>query len=321
MRPRPCSPTGDFVTRLFPFVLLVAAVAPAAAPSARAAAPAGPRAVLSDTSRTGSAGARASGAPDDALADSARVDEVMAWLAQEAAARQRADAARQGTLTAQALRPQPLRPQPLTARGAPPREASPMRTRIAALRASLAVPAHLAVPAASEGLVERQTAVVAGGLASAAASRGYLFPMIERALASAGLPPELKYVALIESALDPSATSRVGAAGLWQFMPGTAADYGLDQWSVRDPYRSTDAAVRYLSDLGRAFDGDYQLALAAYNCGPGRVARLVAAHRRQTGETATYWDIRSDLPAETRDYVVRFIAAARLLDRPAGRDI
>ncbi len=287
------------MTRPFPFVLLAALALPAAAPVRAAAAPADPpRTAVSDTSRA-------------ALADSARVDEVMAWMAQEDAARQRAEAARRGTLTA----------QPLTAQALQPREASPLRTRIAALRASVAVPAHLAVPASAEGLVAQQTAVVAGGLASAAVSRGYLFPMIERALRSAGLPDELKYVALIESALDPSATSRVGAAGMWQFMPGTAADYGLDRWSVRDPVRSTDAAVRYLSDLGRAFDGDYQLALAAYNCGPGRVARLTAEHRRRTGAAATYWDIRSELPAETRDYVVRFIAAARLLDRPAGRDV
>ncbi len=303
------------MTRLFPFVLLVAAAAPAAAMPAGSAAAAVPPAAVSDTTRARSSGAPADDASGDALADSARVDEVMAWLAQEAAARQRAEAARQGTLTAQAL-------QPRASRGEAPRAASPLRTRIAALRATLAVPAHLAVPAAAEGLVERQTAVVAGGLASAAATRGYLFPMIERALASAGLPEELKYVALIESALDPSATSHVGAAGLWQFMPGTAAEYGLDRWSVRDPFRSTEAAVRYLSDLGRAFGGDYQLALAAYNCGPGRVARLVAAHRRRTGEAVTtYWDIRSELPAETRDYVVRFIAAARLLDGPVGRDV
>ena len=94
-------------------------------------------------------------------------------------------------------------------------------------------------------------------------------------------------------------------------MPGTAAEYGLDAWSVRDAQRLTDAAVRFLDALGQQFDGDWQLALAAYNCGPGRVGRLVTAHRARTGETPTFWDLRGQLPAETRDYVGRVLEARK----------
>ena len=169
----------------------------------------------------------------------------------------------------------------------------------------------LSFPADAAPLVERQRGIVATRFA-AAVERGRRFlPMIVRALTRRGLPAELQYVAVIESALNPAATSPAGAAGLWQFMPGTAADFGLDAWSVRDPQRSTDAAVRFLDGLGRQFDGDRQLALAAYNCGPARVRRLVMAYEARTGETPTFWDLRTSLPTETRDYVVRFIAAAQ----------
>ena len=273
-------------------LVLVLAVSPA-----RAAAPA-------DTSRAGYRPvALVAGAPADAptdrdvaAADSAEVESVLAYLRQEDEARR-------------ALRP--ALAQPVAMRQAPN---SPMRARVAALRRSLEVPAHLAFPASAAGLVARQTDVVSGRFAGVAARGSYLLPMIEQALERRGLPDELKYVAVIESALDPSATSHVGAAGLWQFMPATGAQYGLDAWSVRDPIRSTEAAARYLSDLAQVFDGDWQLAIAAYNCGPGRVGRLTAAYRRRTGNVATFWDIRADLPRETRDYVVRFIAAARYFE-------
>ena len=169
----------------------------------------------------------------------------------------------------------------------------------------------LSFPAEAAPLVERQRGIVASRFA-AAVQRGRRFlPMIVRALTRRGLPAELQYVALIESSLNPAATSPAGAAGLWQLMPGTAADFGLDASGARDPQRSTDAAVRFLDGLGRQFDGDWQLALAAYNCGPARVRRLVMAYEARTGETPTFWDLRAQLPAETRDYVVRFIAAAQ----------
>lgn len=169
--------------------------------------------------------------------------------------------------------------------------------------------AHLFVPDAAEALVEQQKAVVERRFRGVQRRGRRYFPMIERALARRGLPADLKYVALIESALDPAATSGAGAAGLWQFMPATAAGFGLDSSGVRDPARSTAAAVRYLAQLHRQF-GDWQIALAAYNCGPGRVARLVRAHRTRTGKAPTFWDLHASLPAETRDYVPRFIAAA-----------
>ena len=178
---------------------------------------------------------------------------------------------------------------------------------------------HLFVPSHAEALVARQASVVRRRFAGAEARSRYTFPMIERALRRRGLPDDLKYVALIESALDPAAVSPAGAAGLWQFMPATAADYGLDAAGVRDPARSTDAAVQYLAVLGRAFDGDWQLALAAYNCGWGRVRRLADDHRRRTGRAATFWDLHDRLPAETRDYVPRFIAAAAHFGSTARR--
>lgn len=132
-------------------------------------------------------------------------------------------------------------------------------------------------------------------------------PIFEQALEEAGLPLELKYLAVVESALRPDATSRVGAAGLWQFMAPTGRMYNLEVSSLvderRDPYKSTAAAARYLKDLYDMF-GDWHLALAAYNCGPGKVARCI----RATGKK-DFWDIYYMLPSETRMYVPLFIAA------------
>lgn len=171
--------------------------------------------------------------------------------------------------------------------------------------------APLAFPDAAAPLVDEQRGIVESRFASVVARGQRLLPMIAQALARRGLPEELKYIAVIESALNPAATSPAGAAGIWQFMPATAAQFGLTSRTVRDPARSTDAAVRFLDGLGRSFGGDWQLALAAYNCGPARVSRLVSAYRARTGETPTFWDLRASLPRETRDYVARFIAAAQ----------
>ncbi len=171
--------------------------------------------------------------------------------------------------------------------------------------------APLAFPAAAAPLVEEQRGIVETRFAAAVARGSRLLPMIAQALVRRGLPEELKYVAVIESSLNPRATSPAGAAGLWQFMPATAAQFGLTSLTVRDPARSTDAAVRFLDGLGQTFRGDWQLVLAAYNCGPARVSRLVSAYRARTGETPTFWDLRASLPRETRDYVARFIAAAQ----------
>ncbi|MBR2379360.1 MAG: lytic transglycosylase domain-containing protein, partial [Bacteroidaceae bacterium] len=132
-------------------------------------------------------------------------------------------------------------------------------------------------------------------------------PIFEQALEEAGLPLELKYLSVVESALRPSATSRVGAAGLWQFMPATGRMYNLHISTLvderRDPYKSSVAAAQYLKDLYEMF-GDWHLALAAYNCGPGRIARAI----NSTGKK-DFWDIYYTLPSETRMYVPLFIAA------------
>jgi len=136
----------------------------------------------------------------------------------------------------------------------------------------------------------------------------YYFPIIEQALEKYNMPNELKYMAVVESALNPKATSRVGAAGLWQFMFGTGKVYGLEINSLvderRDPIKSTDAAVRYMKDLYGIF-GDWHLAIAAYNCGPGSVNKAI----RRSGGKRDYWDIYYYLPSETRGYVPLFIAA------------
>ena len=136
----------------------------------------------------------------------------------------------------------------------------------------------------------------------------YYFPLIEAELDAAGLPLELRMLPVIESALVPSARSRAGAMGLWQFMYPTGKQYGLEITTFiderRDPVASTRAACRYLAFLYRMY-GDWQLVLAAYNCGPGTVNRAL---KRAGADAKTYWDIYRFLPAETRGYVPSFIA-------------
>jgi membrane-bound lytic murein transglycosylase D len=137
----------------------------------------------------------------------------------------------------------------------------------------------------------------------------YYFPMFEEELARQGIPLELKYLPVIESALNPTAISPAGAAGLWQFMVATGRAYGLEINSLiderLDPEKSTKAAARYLKDLYGIY-GDWHLVIAAYNCGPGNVSK---ARRRSGVENADYWTIYPYLPAETRGYVPIFIGA------------
>lgn len=137
-------------------------------------------------------------------------------------------------------------------------------------------------------------------------SRQY-FPMMEAALDKYGLPFELKYLSVVESALNPTARSRAGAVGLWQFMYSTGRMYGLTITSYEDerqnPLKSTDAACAYLSDLYDMF-GNWELALAAYNSGPGNVRKAI----RRSGGKQNYWEIYPYLPRETRGYVPAFIA-------------
>ena len=136
----------------------------------------------------------------------------------------------------------------------------------------------------------------------------FYMPLFEEALDTYDLPMELKYLPIIESALNPKALSRQRASGLWQFMLRTGKIYGLDNNTLvderRDPVKSTWAAVRYLKDLYNIYN-DWNLVLAAYNCGPGNVNKAI---RRAGGET-DYWKIYPFLPKETRGYVPGFIAA------------
>ncbi|MEM0963893.1 MAG: lytic transglycosylase domain-containing protein, partial [Bacteroidota bacterium] len=186
------------------------------------------------------------------------------------------------------------------------------RAALAAEHARADGPDYLFYPAAAADLVERQRHA-ARQLASSARRGHRLLGTIERMLRQRGLPADLRFVAVIESALNPSAESWAGAQGIWQFMPQTAADMGLDSLSVRDPVASTAAAARYLRWLGHEFDGDWQLALAAYNYGIGRVARLVREYEEAEGVTPTFWDLHDRLPRETQEYVPRFIAVAEVL--------
>ncbi|HMZ47377.1 MAG TPA: transglycosylase SLT domain-containing protein [Flavobacteriales bacterium] len=145
------------------------------------------------------------------------------------------------------------------------------------------------------------------------------FPVFEEALDRYNLPQELKYLAVVESALYPGARSRAAAVGLWQFMIGTGKLYGLRSDSYVDErcdvYKSTDAACRYLKDLYRIF-GSWELALAAYNCGPGNVNK---AMRRSGGKD--YWGVYDRLPRETRGYVPAFIAVNYLFHHAADHNL
>jgi membrane-bound lytic murein transglycosylase D len=141
----------------------------------------------------------------------------------------------------------------------------------------------------------------------------YYFPMFEAALDAQNLPFELKYLPIIESALNTRARSRVGASGLWQFMYGTGKMYGLEVNSYIDerlnPQKATDAAVRFLKDL-YAIYGDWHLAIAAYNCGPGNVNKAI----KRSGGKKDFWQIYYNLPRETRNYVPAFIAAGYVMN-------
>lgn len=144
-------------------------------------------------------------------------------------------------------------------------------------------------------------------------AQNFYMPIFEQALETYGLPLELKYLPVIESALNPRAVSRVGATGLWQFMVGTAKDYGLEINSLvddrRDPVKSSYAAARYLGDLYKIF-GDWNLVIAAYNCGPANISKAI--HR--AGGEKDYWRIYPYLPRETRGYVPAFIAANYIMN-------
>jgi len=154
-----------------------------------------------------------------------------------------------------------------------------------------------------------------GSVAIMLGSANFYNPIFEEALERYGLPLELRYLPVIESALRPTATSRAGAAGLWQFMIGTGKRYGLEVNTLvderRDPIKSSEAAAHYLSDLYDMF-GDWSLAIAAYNCGEGNVQKAITRSGGQEG--ADFWSIYNRLPRETRGYVPAFIAATYIMN-------
>lgn len=142
----------------------------------------------------------------------------------------------------------------------------------------------------------------------------YFLPTSERILNEMAMPQALKYLPLVESSFRPTAYSRAGARGIWQFMSSTARLYGLKVSRSTDhrldPEKSTRAAFTFLNDLYQEF-GDWNLALAAYNAGPGRVTRAI----RMSGlDQPTFWDIKQYLPRETRNYVPRFMAACYVME-------
>lgn len=141
----------------------------------------------------------------------------------------------------------------------------------------------------------------------------HYFPLFEETLNHYGVPDEIKYLTIVESAMNPQATSRVGAAGLWQFMYSTGKVYDLEVNSLvderRDPVKSTAAAARYLRDLHSIF-GDWTLAIAAYNCGPGNINKAIA----RSGGKRDFWQIYPNLPRETRGYVPSLIAVIYVMN-------
>ena len=141
----------------------------------------------------------------------------------------------------------------------------------------------------------------------------FYYPIFEEALSRWGVPEELKHLTIVESAMNPQATSRVGAAGLWQFMYTTGKNYGLEVNSLiderRDTYKASDAAAHYIHDLYNVF-GDWHLAIAAYNCGPGNINKAIA----RSGGKRDFWQIYPYLPRETRGYIPAFIAATYIMN-------
>ena len=156
--------------------------------------------------------------------------------------------------------------------------------------------------------IDRYTGRLRRSVSYMLGASNFYMPIFEDALMAYDVPLELKYLPVIESALNPEATSRVGAAGLWQFMPSTGKQYGLEINSLvderRDPVKSSYAAARFLRDLYKIY-GDWSLVIAAYNCGPENVRKAI---QRSNGK-ADYWSIYPYLPRETKGYVPAFIAA------------
>lgn len=177
--------------------------------------------------------------------------------------------------------------------------------RLAALPTEIEMPYNSVVKSYIDLYTQRRKQLVENMLGMSL----YYMPIFEQALDRHGLPLELKYLPVIESALNPTAVSKAGATGLWQFMMPTATGLGLEVNTLiderRDPYASSEAAAVYLKQLHDMF-GDWSLAIAAYNCGPGNINKAL---RRAGGGKKDFWEIYPLLPAETRGYLPAFIAA------------
>ena len=182
-----------------------------------------------------------------------------------------------------------------------------IRDRLSKLNTVIEMPFNSIV----RSYIERYTSRGRENVAALLGLSNYYMPIFEQALEEEGLPLELKYLPVIESALNPNAVSKHGATGLWQFMLATGKGMGLEISSLvderRDPYRSSEKAAKYLKTLHDTYN-DWGLAIAAYNCGPGTLNKAI---RRAGGDPAQhdFWSIYYFLPAETRGYVPMFIAA------------
>lgn len=178
------------------------------------------------------------------------------------------------------------------------------RHRVQSMESAIPLTYNPIVREAIDLYVNKRSTLISNMLARSA----YYFPMIEEELDKAGLPLELKYLAIVESALNPTAVSRMGATGLWQFMLRTGKIYGLRIDSLvderRDPHKSTRAMCRYFTDMYSIY-GDWMLSIAAYNCGAGNVNKAI----RRSGGATDFWQIYPYLPRETRSYVPFYIAA------------
>lgn len=182
-----------------------------------------------------------------------------------------------------------------------------IRQRLAELPTVIDMPFNQIVRSYIDRYMEKGRPMVASILGLST----YYMPIFEQALEAEQIPMELKYLPVIESALNPNAVSRTGAGGLWQFMPASAKGYGLEMSSLvderRDPYKSSRKAAKYLHDLYDIY-GDWSLAIAAYNCGPNNVNKAI---KRAGGDAKKkdFWSIYQYLSPETRGYVPMFIAA------------
>lgn len=186
-----------------------------------------------------------------------------------------------------------------------------LKERLALLDAK--TPFNIAYSPSLENIIKRYLKSRRNSLQRLMNLSSYYFPLFEQELDKHNIPLELKYLAIVESALNPRAKSRVGATGLWQFMYPTGKMYGMEVTSYvderSDPLRATESAAKYLVLLHSMFN-DWDLALASYNAGPGNVSRAI---RRSNGET-NYWIIRNNLPRETAGYVPAFLATMYIFE-------